>query len=859
MFLGIRIKFLLLLFLLIVNINASEIYINAKVIYNNELNSSRDFIDINAEIKNLSTKEVYINLPSFLIEKYYIHYSGDIAEVNDNIYQPDGTGYIRYIRKSDYFISPKQKVESQKGIFNNEILFNPNSFYKCLDNECYEKEYSGTLIYKQQRQDQNNTVITLKTEEYTYQGTLRENNQTITIDGIGTLDTRSSTYTGEFKDFNITGYGTFKTKLNNSLNLEVEQIGSWENGHFKEGYLSTVYQDGGIYKGESLNGFPHGKGTFVWSDKSSYTGSFKQGKKDGFGTYTFKDGSIYAGNYKNDKKYGYGELYIKSKDIYYKGEFKNGKFEGEGELYIQGETTYIGEFKDNVPIGKGELIDENDNVTEVITINGNMSQLNLPYSFLDNFPFQSANAGWLSDKFNSIVNSVTTAVKDASEWVVDNKEHLVNAVKGCIAGGVGGVATGAVAGAGVGAGVGALAGGVGAAPGAIVGAAGGALAGGLNGCINQAQKAFEISEANNGNYTWEDAKQAVVDEISIENSLVGALGGLSMAFVAISSRILVKTPALQNSIKFLSSKGNKVKEKICKINYMKDSSFCKVSKQDNNKDQNQKHIKELKIVSWNLLNLSPRVIQNNSKKRSEIKKFINNQFMFGVDIVFLQEILDNKKEKIEHSFFQKKDIKSPYMVYISDYMGIGNKERSAILVHPKVLNKLKITPSQIKEVQLKSYKKYERPPYGLRLGKKLIVMNTHIIEGSSKYDRLKKNGQSFLESGKVVSKKWRLDEVKLLRKDIYQLLRYYNIHSNNYIIAGDWNLDKLTLQNIFKKGNVTTDGLTTNANNYDHIITNLKVKKDIVSTINRVNVSDHSPIRVTLNINTKSTKAKIRH
>ncbi|GEM_PF-2652056 len=838
-------RFLILIFCFFTAIYAND-YKDTKVIHQFSHNINKNYYslkDIKQIIRNQdpTINKVYIYLENEISEEYYLIWDGNIKQLDNDIYNADGKGSILFIRKIDGYQSIKQNVTIKEGEFVKLPVLDHSKFYKCLDEECYEKEYKSKLTYLEEKEDINKTIIKLKEEEYTYKGLL-DINKTIKLNGIGSFETGSSTYSGEFKDGNITGYGTFKTKLNNNLNLEIEQQGLWDNGRFKSGYLSTVYQDGGIYKGVSRNGKPNGEGTFIWSDKSSYTGAFVEGKKQGYGVYTFKDGSIYSGQYKNDIKDGYGELYIKSKDIYYKGDFKDGKFEGIGELYIQDKSTFIGKFKENQPFGKGILLDDKNNIIEVFVNNGRFNQ-KANYSFFDNFPFPQANAGFLSDTFNKIVNTVTTAVNDATEWTYDNVEHIVNSAKGCIAGGIGGAGTGAVTGAIVGT----LAG----PKGTVVGAVGGALVGGLNGCINQVGKAFEISKANNDNYTWNDAKQALLDEISIENAAVGAMGGLGatavlfektvaaskvyqyLAIVSIASRVIVKTPAIKASIKFMSDKGKKIKESICKIGYMKKTSFCKPREKD---DKNKGHIKSLKIISWNLQNFTPNTI---IQKKNKIKKYIRKQFVKGVDIVFLQELQDKDKVQIHSNFF------TPYNAFKSEYLGTTtHQERYVILIHPNLYKKLNIGRHQVTPIKLKSYIKYERPPFGLRLGKKLIVLNTHIIDGMSKYKR------------KTEALNWRKTEVKNIRKDLSRLLKYHRIQNNNYIVAGDFNLEKNDLQEFFKKAKISTNNLTTNKNSFDHIITNLPIKRDMVSTVNRANISDHSPIIITVELNKKATKSK---
>jgi endonuclease/exonuclease/phosphatase family metal-dependent hydrolase len=832
----IKIRFLLILSIFIFKLYATEEYFNTKIIYSNDFNSTFIIKKHTLKDNNISTKEVYINLPKSILDKYQVQYYGGIELVNENIYQPNGLGYIRFIRKSDGYFSLKQKVNSKHGVFLNKIKISANNFYKCLDNKCFEKEYKGTFNYLLQKNDKNKTTLLLKRENYIYKGMLEEKNQSLVIDGLGELNTTSGTYFGEFKDFKITGYGTFKTTTNNLLNLEIEQSGLWQNGHFKEGYLSTIYQDGGFYKGYSLNGVPNGRGIFIWPDKSSYTGNFKNGKKDGFGTYTFSDGSIYTGNYKNDEKHGYGELYIKSKNIYYKGQFKNGKFEGEGELHIQDKITYIGKFKNNMPVGKGIILDQNGNITKVIIINGYISPLDPTYSFFDNFPFTKAYAGWFSDKFKDLKNGLHDAVK----WVVKNHEHIVNALKGCVAGGLGGGLTGATSGAVVGAVVGV---GVGTGVGMIAGGLGGAL----NGCINQAGKAYKISKSNNGHYTWKDAKKASVDEISVENAAVGAIAGFgavaglvergaiaskSYEYTAVVSRILVKTPRIQKIIKNLKRKI----PKICKIKFLKKNRICSVAKIKVNLPS------KLSVISWNLKNLSAK---SANRDWNTIKKFINSKSNY--DFILLQEIMNKKAIS---------DIKGPFLYKLSKEKGLSlKKEYYGFLINKKYKNKTKL-------VEFRQYKQFIRSPSALLVDNKFALINVHIIYGS---DTIK---------GKFE----RIKEIKALIKIVKIIKKKYKI--NNIIIAGDFNID--FDENIYKALQIgllsqgliyyineptTIGNLYKNRFNkkYDHFFStgisrNASVEKNILFNRKQIyfnkKVSDHLPISGTFIFNNQEKKKK---
>ncbi len=122
------------------------------------------------------------------------------------------------------------------------------------------------------------------------------------------------------------------------------------------------------YKGEWLNGVPHGKGIKeVWStdgDKHSiiignfvnglihgyaiqifdqdddeimipyFKGNFKKGRYNGYGEYHWGTGSYYKGTFKKDEFHGNGVQYFVISDKHYIGAYDNGK--RTNGKYIQG-------------------------------------------------------------------------------------------------------------------------------------------------------------------------------------------------------------------------------------------------------------------------------------------------------------------------------------------------------------------------------------------------------------------------------------------------------------------------------------------------------------------------------------------
>ena len=76
-------------------------------------------------------------------------------------------------------------------------------------------------------------------------------------------------------------------------------------------------------------------------------------KRHGFGISISSDGNtLYKGEWDSDKVGEFG-LFLEKNGNYYLGQLNQGKFEGKGELEIEGVSKYKGEFKKDLPNGKG--------------------------------------------------------------------------------------------------------------------------------------------------------------------------------------------------------------------------------------------------------------------------------------------------------------------------------------------------------------------------------------------------------------------------------------------------------------------------------------------------------------------------
>ena len=82
-------------------------------------------------------------------------------------------------------------------------------------------------------------------------------------------------------------------------------------------YLS----EGRVYRGEVLNGRPHGEGTLTWPSGAAYSGQWANGTRQGSGTY--------VGDYRDGERSGHGRFRWPNGRVY-EGAWRAGMRHGEG-------------------------------------------------------------------------------------------------------------------------------------------------------------------------------------------------------------------------------------------------------------------------------------------------------------------------------------------------------------------------------------------------------------------------------------------------------------------------------------------------------------------------------------------------
>ena len=105
----------------------------------------------------------------------------------------------------------------------------------------------------------------------------------------------------------------------------------------------------GLYTGETVNGLPHGSGSFSSENAEgiawTYQGEWENGHLSGQGTTAWDDGFTEGGMYQNDYLNGIGWESWENGKIQYEGGYLDGEFDGQGTLYTSmGEVLYGGTF-----------------------------------------------------------------------------------------------------------------------------------------------------------------------------------------------------------------------------------------------------------------------------------------------------------------------------------------------------------------------------------------------------------------------------------------------------------------------------------------------------------------------------------
>jgi len=147
-----------------------------------------------------------------------------------------------------------------------------------------------------------------------------------------------------------------KYELTHSVSTEKSSLGS--PIFFKDSNNVIGIHKKGIKNGENMGVFIYPVIKIIEEDirKKRYNGKYINGR------YIYGDGQYYLGEYKNNIPNGKGIKYNKNGIKLYEGDFINGKFEGYGTYIRDDGLKYIGQWKNGLSHGKGTMYYPDGNI-----------------------------------------------------------------------------------------------------------------------------------------------------------------------------------------------------------------------------------------------------------------------------------------------------------------------------------------------------------------------------------------------------------------------------------------------------------------------------------------------------------------
>lgn len=112
-----------------------------------------------------------------------------------------------------------------------------------------------------------------------------------------------------------------------------------------------AYPDGSKYAGHFQNGQPDGTGIFYFNDQERYEGSFSKGYFHGKGSFHHSDGTVTSGDWREGEYVG-NPIIENGKIGCISGDCVNGR---GTYIYKDGAAKYVGQFKSEMPEGKGAV------------------------------------------------------------------------------------------------------------------------------------------------------------------------------------------------------------------------------------------------------------------------------------------------------------------------------------------------------------------------------------------------------------------------------------------------------------------------------------------------------------------------
>ena len=142
--------------------------------------------------------------------------------------------------------------------------------------------------------------------------------------------------------------------------LASTEVGSSGSPIFMEktGLVLGIHKQGNRTREENYGNFIYPAIEIIKKDLGDkrFIGKYVDGK------YIYENHRYYEGEFKNNMPNGKGKLYDKNGTVIYEGDFIKGKFEGNGKIIQKGFGYYIGSFMNGSLNGKGKIYDKNDKI-----------------------------------------------------------------------------------------------------------------------------------------------------------------------------------------------------------------------------------------------------------------------------------------------------------------------------------------------------------------------------------------------------------------------------------------------------------------------------------------------------------------
>ncbi len=161
-------------------------------------------------------------------------------------------------------------------------------------------------------------------------------------------------------DIEMPGSGSIATPA--ALEAQ-EQVAKTQPQAAKREPCEIKAEDGGVYKGECLNGVRDGHGVYTWPSGNKYDGQWKNGKQDGLGKLVYNNGAVYTGEFQNGVEHG-GGLMRWPNGSQYQGGYQKGIFHGHGEYRSVDGMRYVGVFENGMMTDDGMCFMTNGNRTK---------------------------------------------------------------------------------------------------------------------------------------------------------------------------------------------------------------------------------------------------------------------------------------------------------------------------------------------------------------------------------------------------------------------------------------------------------------------------------------------------------------